>query len=135
MGDLEMIENRRRAWSAAVNARDIGGYLDLLTEDVVWFPPGQPAFRGKEAFEAWLRPFFDRFRYRFAIEDPLVQLAGAWAVERGTFRSEMVSLSDGETMQHGGRYLVIWRKDQDAVWRIERYLDVTEAQEPRDGRS
>lgn len=25
--------------------------------------------------------------------------------------------------EHAGRYLVLWRKEQDAIWRIERYLD------------
>ena len=37
-------------------------------------------------------------------------------------------------MEHRGRFLVVWRRDVDAEWRIDRYLDVTPSQgQPADG--
>lgn len=125
-GDLQAIEHQRNQWIAAVNAHDVDRYLELLTEDIVWLPPGQPALSGREAFESWVRPFFERFRYEFALIEPEVQMAGDWAVERGTFQTQMQSLDDGQSGQHTGRYLVLWRRESDNTWRIERYIDETQ---------
>lgn len=59
--DLEAIRRQRGRWIAAVNARNVERYLDLLTEDVVWLPPGQAALSGRDAFGSWVQPFFERF--------------------------------------------------------------------------
>lgn len=123
---LQAIEHQRKQWIAAVNARDVDRYLEVLTEDIVWLPPGQPALSGRGAFESWVRPFFERFIYEFALLEPDVQIAGDWAVERGTFQTQMRSLDDGRSGQHSGRYLVLWRRESDDTWRIERYIDETQ---------
>jgi len=123
--DRESIERRRQEWIAAVNARDVDGYLDLLTDDVVWLPPGQPAISGNQAFASWVGQFFERFSYEFVITEPEVRVAGNWAVERGAFQTKLTSLNDGQAGQHAGRYLVLWRKEGDGAWRIERYVDDT----------
>ena len=125
--DLQAIASRREQWVAAVNARDVDRYLELLTEDVVWFPPGQAALHGRGAFKAWVEPFFERFSYEFDLLAPTLRLAGDWAVERGGFETLMKSVEDGQAGRHTGSYLVIWRRDSDDVWCIERYLDETQA--------
>jgi ketosteroid isomerase-like protein len=38
--DVEAVGRRRQDWIAAVNLRDVDACLDLLTEDVIWIPPG-----------------------------------------------------------------------------------------------
>ena len=126
--ETEAIKQSRLKWVAAVNTGEIADYLALLTEDVVWFPPGQPAFSGKEAFVDWVKPFMQAYDYTFEIREPQVTIAGQWAIERGTFQSIMTSRSDGRSGVHSGTYLVIWRKTSDGAWRIERYVD--EAQVP-----
>lgn len=125
--DLQAIAHRRQEWIAAVNARDVARYLELLTPDIVWLPPGQPALSGRRAFESWVRPFFEQFAYEFDITEPDVRIAGDWAVERGAFQTRMKALDDGRSGQHEGRYLVIWRRASDNSWRIERYVDETPA--------
>lgn len=124
-GDLHPIAERRQQWIDAVNARDVDRYIELLTEDIVWLPPGQPALSGRPAFAAWVRPFFERFGYEFGITEPTVRPAGKWAVERGTFQTRMTPLKGGEVGFHTGAYLALWRKEADDTWRIERYIDET----------
>ena len=123
--ERDMIAQQRARWTAAVNATDLDQYAALVTEDLVWFPPGQPAISGKKAFVEWLRPFFENFEYAFSLHAPQVQLAGGWAIERGRFQSQMRSRGGGMPGQHSGMYLVVWRKDVDNAWRIERYIDTT----------
>lgn len=124
-GDVEEIEHRRQQWSAAVNARDVNRYLEILTEDIVWLPPGQPALSGKRDFESWVRPFFKRFSYEFIITEANVRVAGDWAVERGAFQTKMTATDDAQIGRHTGTYLVLWRREHDSRWRIERYIDET----------
>jgi len=124
--DANAIKRRRQQWVAAVNAGDVNRYLDLLAEDVVWLPPGQPAVSGRDAFAAWVDPFFQRYHYEFVLKAPKVTVAGDWAVERGAFETTMTSKADGQSDSHEGTYLVLWRRAAGDVWRIERYIDETQ---------
>jgi len=119
----QAIEKHRRAWVAAVNARDIDAYLDVLAPDVVWLPPGQSAVEGHDSFRDWVKPFFESYEYRFSIHDPVVTVAGLFAVERGRFETKMTSTKSGDTMSHAGTYVVLWRHEPDDCWVIERYID------------
>lgn len=120
---------RQRSWIQAVNQTDLVAYADLVSEDVVWLPPGQTSIEGRKAFETWLAPFLERYSYEFSIDEPSFRMADDWALEKGGFRSLMTSRSGGEAMEHRGRFIVLWRRDDDAQWRIDRYVDDTPAEE------
>ena len=122
----EELERARLSWLRAVNRSDLDAYADLVCPDVVWLPPGEASVEGRASFRAWLEPFFERFEYRFALEVASCRVSGDWAVEKGSFRTEMTPLSGGDRMEHRGRYIVLWRKGDDSVWRIDRYVDDTE---------
>jgi hypothetical protein len=82
------------------------------------------SIRWREAFQAWLEPFFRRFDYDFHLEPKQVRVFEGWCAEGGTFRSVMTPKGGGEPQEHGGTYAVLWRLDQsDDTWRIERYVD------------
>lgn len=119
----EEIRQRRREWRAAVNAGDIVAYADLVAEDLVWLPPAGDPIEGRTGFRAWLEPFFGRYRYDFHVEPGRVRAFDGWCAERGTFRSVMTARSGGEPQEHRGSYTLLWRRDDDGLWRIERYVD------------
>lgn len=123
MSAREEIDARRRAWIAAVNEGSLDRYADLLSAYVVWVPPGADAIVGRIAVREWLAPFFEAYDYAFDLAVESLRPAGTIAVERGSFRSRMTPRSGGDPMEHGGRYLVLWRRDED-VWRIDRYVDL-----------
>jgi uncharacterized protein (TIGR02246 family) len=116
------MEPRHRNWIAAVNATDIVGYAQLVTEDVVWLPPHGDAVVGRAAFKSWLEPFFGSYAYEFSVDDIHACETDRWIAETGEFRSRMTPLAGGAAASHGGRYFAIWRREAD-VWRIERYVD------------
>lgn len=115
----------RQAWIEAVNRTDLDAYADVVCDDVVWIPPGQDAVQGRATFRDWLAPFFEAYAYAFDVDDAEVRMAGAWAVETGEFRSRMTSRATGEMLEHAGRFVLLWRREDDGRWRIERYVDVT----------
>ncbi len=126
MSDRADVDRRRDEWISAVNARDRDAYAALFAEDAVWLPPGLPAVHGREAIREWLGPFFATYEYDFSIADPQVRLGGDWAAERGRFTSRLRSTETGEETTHSGTYLVLWRREADGRWYIERYVDVTD---------
>ena len=122
MSAQEEIDTRRRAWIAAVNEGSLDRYADLMARDIVWVPPGVDAIVGRTAVREWLAPFFETYDYAFDLAVESLRPAGTIAVERGSFRSRMVPRTGDDPMEHGGRYLVLWRRDGGA-WRIDRYVD------------
>lgn len=123
MASRDEASSRREAWIAAVNAGDADRYATLVTEDVVWIPPSGEPLHGREAFRAWLAPFVDSFSYELDLTPSASHEAGRWAWETGAFRSRMQPRKGGDPHEHGGRYFVLWRLDEDGTWRIERYVD------------
>jgi len=121
----ERLANSHSAWLQAVNGSDLAGYAEVVAENVVWIPPGQDAVEGRANFRRWLTPFFEEYDYEFAITDFSFRMAGRWAAERGRFHSRLTPRDGGQAMEHSGRFLVLWRQDDDSEWRIDRYLDQT----------
>lgn len=112
-----------RAWVDAVDGTDLDDYAGLVCEDVVWLPPGEDAIEGRGAFREWLAPFFEEWRYAFTVVDARFRVAGGRAMEKGRFVSRMTSRSGSEEVEHVGHFVILWRRDDDGTWRIERYAD------------
>lgn len=123
MTDAETAIRRRQAWIDAVEAGDAEAYAALVSDDVVWIPPSGDPLHGRAAFRAWLEPFVGAFGYEMHLETSATHEAGDWAWETGSFRSVMTPLDGGTPQEHRGRYFVLWHRDSDGVWRIDRYVD------------
>lgn len=125
MFDQQDIATRRDEWVSIVNSGDVDAYVGLLSEDVLWLPPGQPPLRGRDEFLVWIEPFFERFRYTFDIRRAVVRIAGDWAIDRGTFDTFLTPI-ERPSGRHTGRYLVFWHREQDGTWYLERHIDETD---------
>ena len=126
MSDREAIERRKQTWIDLTTAGDMAGCVAILTEDVVWFPPGVTALSGREPVREWMAPFFDIYGFELSLLEPELRLAGDWALDRGTFTSTLTSRHDGRQTIYSGKYLIIWRRESDGEWYIERYVHLTD---------
>ncbi len=124
--ELKAIRLQRQAWIDAVNSGDIDKFRDILSNDAVWIPPRMPALNGRDAIIEWMTPFFADFKHEFSVEPQSVKGAGNWAVEQSDFISKLEPNDGGGDSQLDGKYLIIWRWEKDNIWRMERYVDMTE---------
>ena len=118
-----MQTSRRREWMDVVNRGALEDYVDLMTEDVVWLPPAGEPILGREAFRAWLEPFLARYAYGFSVEPVQRRSWEGWCAELGRFRARLSEGPRDKGREHGGPYFVLWRREGDGAWRIERYVD------------
>jgi uncharacterized protein (TIGR02246 family) len=122
-----MLGQRHRQWIAAVNSTDIDAYAQLVTDDLVWIPPGAEPVVGRAAFRSWLEPFFNRFTYETVIENVKAHESEAWIAETGTVTSHMAPRAGGPGGSHDSRYFVLWRREW-TEWKINRYVDMANLQ-------
>lgn len=126
LSDRVAIEARRQVWVDVTTAGDAETCVSLLTDEAVWFPPGMAALHGRGPIKEWMAPFFELYKYEFSVLNPQLRLAGDWAVERGLFTSGLTSRHDGRESSHSGEYLIVWKREPDGEWYIERYIHLSD---------
>jgi uncharacterized protein (TIGR02246 family) len=122
----QVLERRRADWMAAIASGDSARYAELLTSDAVWFSPQGKAIAGRAAIEDWLAPIFADFWNEYALGEARVRAFGDRAAERGSYINTL-SPREGAAAPtvNRGEYFVLWRRERDGAWRIERWVDVT----------
>lgn len=121
--ELAAIRDRRDRWIAAINDGSATDFVDILTDDAVWLPPGHDAIRGKEKIRTWLEEPFATFDYDYSVSGVSVRVAGDWAVEKASFSTRARAKDDEAMPPHEGQYTLLWRKTSAGTWSIERYID------------
>jgi len=102
-----------------MNAKDWKGDLNLYEENAVELPPNQAALQGKSAILAWDEAFppFSNFREQ-SLE---IEGQGDLAYDRGTYSITMTPPGATPIEDHG-KYLTIWHKQADGLWRVSRVM-------------
>ena len=117
------IEAREREWSAAYLAGDAAAVSNLYTEDGAQIEPAGDWTRGRPAIAAAMKAELDTLNVT-AREDVAeeVTVAGEYVVEFGRYTFTATTKVGGKPVSGAGRYVVLWRKDADGMWRIHRDL-------------
>lgn len=67
----------------------------------------------------WSQAFLSPFRVEFTLLVDEVQVAGAWAFERGMYTINLTAKAGGEPMQDIGKYITIYER-HDGAWGMAR---------------
>jgi len=121
--DFPEIQRLRLDWVRFMNAGDVTRLGSLFMPAAVWIPRDEPALEGWSTISRWLEAIFRSYRYQLSVSDPVVRFAGNWAVERARFTAILAPLDGSETTRHEGAYIIIWRRDIEENWAIDRYID------------
>ena len=117
----DAIQAREREWSAAFLAGNAAGVAALYTEDGAQVQASGDAIRGHDGITRAMQAQFDTLAVT-AREDITEEVfpAGDYAVEVGHYSYQGTSKADKTPRSAAGRYMVLWRKDADGVWRLHR---------------
>jgi uncharacterized protein (TIGR02246 family) len=115
------IQDREHEWSAAFLAGNAAGVAALYTEDGAQVEASGEWRRGRQAITAAMQAQFDTLAVT-AREDITEEVipAGDYAVEIGRYSFQGTRKGGHRPLSGAGRYMVLWRKDADGVWRLHR---------------
>ena len=115
-GGMEVRMVKRRPDAAAIGA--------LYTEDAASIQPAGDWNRGRAAIAAQMQSQFDSttFTAREDITEEVIPAGPDYVFEVGQYRATGTAKVGGKEVSNAGRYVVLWRKDADGVWRIHRDL-------------
>jgi ketosteroid isomerase-like protein len=107
------------AFSRALERGDAAAMGDQYVEDATLIPPNGRMITGREAILAFWTPRNPDFRtLAHSLTTDRLEVVGDVAVEVGTWRQEG-QLRDEAARQSAGRYLVVWRRQPDGVWKMQ----------------
>ena len=118
----DAIQAREKEWSAAYLAGNSGAVAALYTEDGASIQPAGEWSRGREGIAKYIQAQFDTVAItsREDITEEVIP-AGDYIVEVGHYSYTGTSKTpDKAPRSAAGRYMVLWRKDADGVWRLHR---------------
>lgn len=90
----------------------------VFTEDARLLPPGEPMVEGREAIASYWQAGFEAGVHGLDLESIAVDLlAPDTMIETGTWKVTVPD-GDGGEMEASGQSLVVWKKQDDGVWRM-----------------
>lgn len=112
------IRARSHALVAAESQKDVETALTFWDDDAVVHMEGSPPIIGKAA----VRPVYQQFfasgfvDFRATITDLEIARSGDLAYETGI--NNFTFVRGGQRVVDVGKYLVVWRRGRDGVWRV-----------------
>jgi uncharacterized protein (TIGR02246 family) len=118
----DAIQAREREWSAAYLTGNGTTVAALYTEDAASIPPDGDWHRGRAAIAQDLQADLDSitFTTREDITDEVIPAGPDHVFEVGHYTASGTYKVGGKPRTMSGRYVVLWRKDTDGVWRLHR---------------
>lgn len=117
----DAIQAREREWSAAFLAGNAAGIAALYTDDGASIESSGEWSRGRAGIAKQLQVQFDTLTptAREDIAEEVIP-AGDYALEIGHYSYQGAGKTSKAVHSASGRYMVLWRKDADGVWRLHR---------------
>ena len=105
--DREAIEKVRLQLQEAMREGSPDGATAVFADDVVVLSPNRPAYEGIEAARQWATMDLTQTHPTMSFEIDELELAGDWAIERGTY------------WQGAGKRIWVYQRQEDDSWRIK----------------
>lgn len=115
--DVDAIHHWIKNYEEAIRSADIEKLLSGVSDDVVYFPPNQPAFSGKENLEKW---FLDYFNYYDPSERLLardIKVKGDLAYLTCNYAVSVKVKHSGEEYRDIGKLVNIYKREIFGNWR------------------
>ena len=118
----DAIQAREKEWSAAYLAGNGAAIAALYTEDAASIQPIGDSWVGRAAIEKGEQAQLDTITVsaREDIAEEVIPAGTDHAIEVGHYSYQGTTKSGKKPVSSSGRYMVLWRKDADGAWRLQR---------------
>ena len=120
MTDEAAIREVMQRWRHATADGKVAQLLPLMAEDVVFLAAGQPALRGRDAFEAHLRAALTAVHLQPTAELQEIAVAGEFAYCWNDVALDVTPRGSAPSLRLVGPDLTIRRKEPDGRWVVFR---------------
>jgi ketosteroid isomerase-like protein len=104
------IDEIRQAFNSAYNAGDAAAIGDLVAENAVWMPPGQPAVVGRSAIEQRYAAQFSTTHSFFVLNPGEIRVVANLAWLRGSYQRVDTPIAGGPPTMTTGKYLMTFSR-------------------------
>ena len=111
------IEALKQEFSRAYNAGSAVDLANLLVEDAVWMPPGEPSVVGRNAIGRRYALQFATTKSDFAFQRGVIRVSADMAWLRGTYRRVDTPVLGGPSRMITGKFLMVFSRER-GDWRI-----------------
>jgi len=116
--DPAVLLERDRAFDAATAERGMDGFLEFIAPDVTLLPPGEALQHGRDAMrDHWKDLLAQKGMIRWHPVEGQLAASGDLGYTIGLYELHATD-AKGQKQDHHGKYLTVWRKDPDGVWRV-----------------
>jgi uncharacterized protein (TIGR02246 family) len=131
--DRTMIDAVRDRFLGAYNAGDATALATCCSQDAVQLPPNEPAVRGREAIRARYQAQFDHFACQLAVTTEELKITGDLSFAWGFYGIKLTPTDGGSPVQDKGKYLAIFKRDEDDSWKFSCDMFNSDNPAPGDG--
>ena len=124
--DLYAINQAKTEYRDAFNLGDVQRILALADPELVNFTDGQSSefCNGElDTFEIRLKNLFERFTVKLAVIVAGIRINGDVAYDYGWHDLTLTPKNGGQPIYRRERYVDIWRKNQEGIWKLWTYMD------------
>ena len=115
-----------RRFLEALHAGDSAGVASFFEDDAVYLPANHPAIEGSEAIARFQRQVVEDLQPEFSLEPKQTIEAGDLVVQRGGYTVRVRS-DLGENVESTGKYLIVYRRQEDGSLRVLWDMDNSDA--------
>ena len=126
MNDIDAINAAKTEFREAYNTGDVDRLLSVLADGFADLSAGVPSFFGDEA-QSVLRSrtvsLFQKYRVTLVVTIMSIRVVHNTAYDFGWHTLTLAPHHGGDPITSRRRYFELWRKGNDAKWRIELFID------------
>jgi ketosteroid isomerase-like protein len=117
--DKQLIDQGHEHFLRAMAANNTEELLEVLTDDVTFYPPGSDPVEGHDGVRNW----YNHIKTEMLTDDLSVPtrevvISGEYGIETGIYKWTLKPTDGGDPINISGHFMAIWQKLPDGSWRV-----------------
>jgi ketosteroid isomerase-like protein len=114
--DIIAIRTWIKNYTEAMNTADVERVLSYESDDIVFMPPNQPYFSGKENLRKWLMAYFNYFTPSEGLSLLDFEVFGDFAYLKGTYTVSGKIKHSGKEFKDKGKFVNFFKRQPNGDW-------------------